>query len=245
MNDPSRPLAEAIRRFDNVAAEITGVYTSLRPAPTDPVTPPQLIEAVQQFLAVADKLDREEGPQGPIEQDDPSQLGEYGITLLDDLGTWTTNLGLSQMRGELTRVTIAAADWVVRHSGEIRALDPVVNALADAANNTHEPVALEQLTHFMGQVIDAVSPPVRQDQDQTDPNRPWRLLHLNRAITATRSYNPTLMAQVFEDMIAALPQDASSFFAEGMRQMKALGYPEPVQVVMRRYHQRFSNPTLH
>jgi hypothetical protein len=50
------------------------------------------------------------------------------------------------------------------------------------------------------------------------------------------------MEQAFESLIEHLPEDAPSFFREGMEQMNALDYPEQVRAVMARYYQRWCVP---
>ncbi|MHB8551767.1 MAG: hypothetical protein ACYDB8_12510 [Acidiferrobacterales bacterium] len=143
----------------------------------------------------------------------------------------------------LTGLTIA--DWTIRHHGHLRSLEPVVNALADAANRTTETGDLERMARFMGEVIHASDSFIQQDMEKTNPGRPWRLLHLNRGIVATRSHNLALMGEVFDELVSALPEEASGFFEQGMQQMEALDYPAPVRKLMARYHSAWSRPMLH
>jgi hypothetical protein len=47
-------------------------------------------------------------------------------------------------------------------------------------------------------------------------------------------------------LTASLPEDAPRFFTEGMQQMEALNYPEPVREVMEKYHRQWTvNRALH
>ncbi len=238
-------LSEAALRFDHAATEIIDTYESRRPTTTNQVTPGQLAEAVHQFLAVISRIDNEEGKVGPVVNDDVTQLGDYGMTLLTDLSGWAGQLNLPVPRQDLEIVTLAAADWVMRHEGQIRTLDPVVNALANFANRMHDPVSLEPLTLIMGRVAQASAKFIKQDLEKTNPGRPWRVLHLNRGIVATRTHNPVIMEQVFEDLVRYLPEDAPAFFAEGMQQMEALNYPQPVRQVMGRYFDLWTRPRMH
>lgn len=240
---PSLP--EALQRFRRAAAQVVQCFEARRPPNNDQVTPAQLREALEQFLAIVHRIDQEEGETGPVYMEDVSQLGDYGLTLLLDMMTWATRLALEEPRKELEAVTLAATDWIVRHQGEIRTLDPVVNAFAGLANRTRDTATLEALTAFMGQVIHQASAFIKQDLEKNNPGRPWRLLHLNRGIVATRSHNPALMEEVFEELVRTLPEDAPGFFAEGMQQMEALNYPAPVRAVMRRYFDRWTRPRMH
>src|SRR3989344_4507575 len=117
-------LAEAALRFKHAAAEINDTYDARRPDKTNQVTPGQLTEAIEQFLGIIERIDREEGKIGPIAKDDATQLGDYGMTLIADLSAWAGQLNLPVPRQDLEIVTLAAADWLVRHDGQIRTLEP-------------------------------------------------------------------------------------------------------------------------
>ncbi len=238
-------LAEADLRFNHAARDIIDTYDSRRPAETNQVTPVQLAEAIEQFVALMMRIDREEGEIGPITRDDATQIGDYGITLLTDLIAWASQLNLPVPRQDLEIVILASADWIMRHDGQIRTLDPVVNALANFSNRMHDPASLEPVTEFMSRVIHASAKLIKEDLEKTNPGRPWRVLHLNRGIVATRTHNPQLMEQVFEDLVRYLPEDAAAFFAEGMQQMEALNYPQPVRQVMGRFFDRWTRPRMH
>lgn len=240
-------LVEARQRCQHACAEIVRAYEARRLPRREQagITPIELGAALEQFLIIAQRLDQEEGAHGPILKDDASQLGDYGLQLLTDMMAWANRLELEAARGELEAVTLAAGDWILRHEGEIRTLEPLVNALAALANRTRDTAALEALARFMGQVIRQTSNLVKQDLEKNNPGRPWRLLHWNRGIVATRSHNPALMEEAFEDLIRDLPEEAPGFFAEGMQQMEALKYPPPVRAIMRRYFDRWTRPRLH
>lgn len=239
-------ISEVLQLFKDAAAEIERVQRTRAPSVGQQISPQQLREALEQFFAIIANLDKEEGATGPILSDDVNQLGDYGLNLLADLAAWATQLGLDQERQNVLAASLVAADWLMRHEGRISHLEPVVNALADTANRTSDPKELTRMAEFMGTVAQACSEYIKQDLEKTNPGRPWRLLHLNRGIVATRSHDPTLMQQVFDELVRCLPKDAPAFFEQGMEQMVALNYPAPVREVMSRYHARWqSRPTLH
>lgn len=238
-------LAEAELRFNHAAGDIIDTYDARRPAETNQVTPVQLAEAIEQFVALMARIDHEEGEIGPITRDDATQIGDYGITLLTDLIAWAGQLNMPVPRQDLEIVILASADWIMRHDGQIRTLDPVVNALANFSNRMHDPASLEPVTEYMSRVIQASANLIKEDLEKTNPGRPWRVLHLNRGIVATRTHNPLLMEKVFEDLVRYLPEDAAAFFAEGMQQMEVLNYPQPVRQVMGRFFDRWTRPRMH
>jgi hypothetical protein len=239
------PFAEAPARLRDAAGEIHNVYEARKPPAGQPVTPQQLAESLAHFFGVALRLDHDEGETGAILKDDVNQLGDHALRLLLELGQWAHDLKLPQARTKLEMLALTTGDWVLRHQGELRTLEPIVNALATLANHTPTARTLEELDGFIGQVLAACAPIVRQDMEKTNPGRPWRLLHVNRAIVATRTHNPQLMEQAFEEFVRALPEDAPGFFAEGMQQMDTLGYPPHVREVMNRYYERWTHRTLH
>lgn len=94
-------------------------------------------------------------------------------------------------------------------------------------------------------MIHASSEVLKSDLEPTNPDRPWRLLHLSYGITATRSHNTERMRQAFDRLVSVLPQDASQFFSQGMQEMVRLDYPQHVRVVMQEYHDHWTKQAMH
>lgn len=183
---------------------------------------------------------------GSMSGDDLTRVGDYGLHLLMDLAAQAGECGLPDTSREFEDLSLPLALYVARHGGRLRSLEPVVNALAQLANALRDPRQLEQLFERCSRVVLAVAPDIRQDLERTNPQRPWRVLLINRAIVATRSFLPGLMNQAFEDLVQHLPEDAPRFFAEGMQQMDALNYPARVREVVERYHREWqARRTLH
>jgi hypothetical protein len=239
------PLPEAVIRLRRAAGEIRDAYNAGAPAATREVPPDQVVEALEQFLTIAQRLDRGEREIGPMLKDDVSRLGEYGLSMLAELIACAEQLELPDLRLPLDESALAVTDWIMRHDGELRTLEPIVNALAALANRTHERPQLGELERFMARVIQSSAGVARQPHRRGALGQPWRLLHLNRAIVATRTHNPDAMEQAFEDIVRHLPDDAPVFFAEGMEQMVALNYPPQVRAVVSRYYERFTRGAMH
>lgn len=246
-------LSQASQHFKRVADEVLDNYLRRKPPAasqltspgTSHVTPPQLIEALEQLFTIIIKLDKEEGQRGRVPEDEADRLGDHGLSLLADLASWASQLGLDNARREIQKITLPIADWVVRHGARLRNIELMVDALAATANGLGDPKALEVLAQFMGRVVQAVAEPIKQDLEKANPGRPWRILNLNRGIVATRAHNTALMEQVFDDIVRYLPDDASQFFREGMQQMEALNYPLDVRAVMQRYYTAWSQHRVH
>lgn len=222
--------ADSIER----AFEAAGVETG------EQVSPPQLIDAIGQLLDVLERLDEQYGESGAILSDDPSQLGDYAIGFLSDLGVWADRLNHRELRVDLDKVALGVAHWIVRHDGEIRTLEPVVNALAASANQTHEPAMLEILNRMMSEVIDHASPAIKSDLEKSDPARPWRILNFNYAIVATRTQKRELMEKAFDTLTRNLPEDAATFFEEGLKQAEKDVYGAEVKALMQEYFNKWT-----
>jgi hypothetical protein len=216
------------------------------PVARDETDPSTLVEAFRQLLNVMTRIEADTQADRPGDSADITEIGEYALRLQEALANLATDAGLDDLRPALALVSINIALWVADNGGRIDTLEPVVDALALLANNLREPARLEDLSHVINRIVAAVSPLISQDLEKLNPGRPWRVLLLNQSIIATRSHNPQLMEQAFAVLTEKLPEDAPRFFTEGMQQMDALDYPDPVRKVMAQYHRRWTvNRALH
>ncbi|MCK5001855.1 MAG: hypothetical protein KAJ92_00635 [Gammaproteobacteria bacterium] len=212
-------------------------------------SPERLLDAMRQAIDVMARAEADVASDGDIGEKDITEIGDYVMTLIEGLlghaQTGTDNRSMTQVRA-LIRLTLPVAMWVAKCGGRLDKLDLVVNALADYANELRQPEKLAELTQAIAVILPAVSDAVRQDLEQTNPMRPWRILHLNYCIIATRSHDPELIETAYDVLVKNLPQDARSFFKEGLQQMDAIGYPESVREVLERYDKMWgAESTLH
>lgn len=171
---------------------------------------------------------------GMLEEKDITEIGSYALELLEGLVAYVEEKSGQQSR-ELMRLSIPASLWVARHGGRLQRIDMVVNSLAGYANEVTDPVQLTELANIIGEIIEACSDEIKQDMEQTNMMRPWRILNLNYGIVATRSHNPALIERAYDSLVKNLPHDARGFFREGMAQMDIVGYPQEVREVVERY----------
>lgn len=130
--------------------------------------------------------------------------------------------------------------WLAKSGGPITQLIPVVNLIAALSNRLRDQQILKQFLANIEIIINAAGQSIKDDMDDRDPRRPWRVLLLNYAITATRTHDPVLMEKTFQFLVQNLPDDLKQFFTEGMSQMTALNYPREVQDVMTKYYQQYA-----
>jgi hypothetical protein len=231
-------LRHAARAVVEASQRYTVVVSDQQPDPR------LLAQALDQLVDILNGTEADAASRH-LSPEDIGRLGEYGLSLLGDLTTWTEVLGLTPQQRDLDTAAVSLALWTAQRGGKLMTLEPVVNALARIANRTHDTAVLDQLSAHMGMILEATHPSIQQDLDNSNPGRPWRVLNLNRAIVATRSHSPHTMEEAFQVLLKNLPEEAPAFFRQGMEQMDALHYPARVREVMQRYFQQWSAPKLH
>lgn len=175
-----------------------------------------------------------------------NELGEYGLTLLQEMATFAADSGLNQVAEQTEDLSFPFAIWLSRQNCEIKNIEPIVNALSRKAQQITEPLHLKQLFTYTGEIIECMSPRISQDLDKNNPARPWRILVLNRALIATRTHDLDVIKLAFDALIEQLPDDAPRFFEEGVEQMHQLSYPEQVKDMIQQYYLLHGTPrTLH
>ncbi|VAW65463.1 hypothetical protein MNBD_GAMMA09-2984 [hydrothermal vent metagenome] len=209
----------------------------------------QVIDALKQNIQIMLRLDSDvkNSQRKSVSEEEVSKIGDYALTLLDEISASCASRGMQDQMLQLHRLSLPVVVWLNYHGGVLTKLDIVVNAVASYANTTQNENQLEALCSLINQVVEATGPEIRRDLEATNPMRPWRILNLNWGIVATRSHNPELMIQVFDQLIINIPADAGQFFNEGMQQMKTIDYPVPVRKVMQKYADLVgaTKPVLH
>ena len=210
-----------------------------RPVIADEPSPDLLCNAMEQLIDLLKILDGgtsypEEARSTLNDEPDISELGDYGLSILDEFISLSEAFNLPEQIPEWERLSVALSRWIALHEGELSVQSSVVNGLAYIANHNSEPATLEMLYSAMNEIAEATPPPL-DDAEAQELIEPWRILIFNRAIVATRIYSPRLMDEAFQDIIEYFPDEAPGFFSEGMEQMDLQGYPEHVREVMQRY----------
>lgn len=224
------------------------------------MTPHVLDRALNHFLDVLGCANNDQlGVPGAVPYKDPfadndqpglsreelSAVANRGLQLLDDLSEWARTLALPDQESRVNTVMVMIALWVARHGGELHAIESVVNTLAEIANATTEQQELAELSDMMGELAYAISQQTKFDFENKERHRPWRVLNLNRGITATRSHDTHIMETAFDDLIRNIPEEAETFFRQGMQQMEQLDYPDHVRDFVSRYYRQSKSRVLH
>jgi hypothetical protein len=195
------------------------------------------VEAVGQFLAILDRSPPEEPTEAMQEPGEADRIGNYVLSFLQDLVVYAERLEQSDAIDQLQQVAVAVALWLAGFGAPIRSLDLAVNALGSRANQTTDPGELTRLGSMMDQLIDNAGPEEASDLESANPQRPWRILLMNRAIVAVRSDDADAVRRAFGTLQQRLPQDAAAFFPEAERQVSGGEYSPDVTEVVRSYAQ--------
>src|SRR5512139_1727667 len=183
------PISELRKSLQQATLKIQQASADSNIEPRTEATPDQLAAAVDDLLGEFDALDQEHGERGMIATPDISAMGEEIIGNLGELGLLADRLELEKESHVMDDLVLEIAHWLIRHRGEIRALEPVVNALAIKANHHRDPNVLTSLFYVLKDVIEHTAPEISNDADKSALTRPWRVLNFNCAIVATRTQN--------------------------------------------------------
>ncbi|NNJ90434.1 MAG: hypothetical protein HKP55_02055 [Gammaproteobacteria bacterium] len=201
----------------------------------DEPSPVLISKAMLQLLEVLEQNEAESSPQNRLNSEEIDELGEYGLTLLQEMSAIAYDLGLNDSAEQIEDLTFPFAVWLSRHNVELRKIDPLVNSLTRKASMISEPHLLKQLFSYVNEIIDSLSPSISQDLEKTDQDRPWRILLINRALIAARTHDTELMKIAFDMLAESLPEEASRFFEEIVEQMHIVNYPDHVREVLQHY----------
>jgi len=172
--------------------------------------------ALRPGFDMLEAIDRQYGGSRRLELEDTDALV---AGLLNDL---------ARLRGE-PELALGVALWAMRHEVEIGAVEVVVNALAKRSNDARSPQELSAVYGLMQGVIANITPLLSADLERSNPERPWRILHINFAITAIRTEDPAMMDFAFDALHDALPGERGGFYSEALALVLAPGVAPAVR----------------
>lgn len=179
---------------------------------------------------VLEALDRQYGGSARLELEETESLA---ASILTELARFGADPDL----------VLGVALWAMRHEVDLLAVEPVVNALAGRANAAASKPELSAVVGLMDGVIRNVSSRLSADLERSNPERAWRLLHLNFAITAIRTEDPVLMDLAFDALDGALPDERAGFYAEAMALALSPGIAAPVRERIEGRHLKWTAPS--
>ena len=198
-----------------------------------PGAPTAEIDRTRRGLETLQALERQHGGLGAIRLEGTEELV---AAILTDLAH--VEAAILRAPGSDNAATLLAdnadfllgvALWAVRHEVPIAPVEPVVNALAHRANAARTKQELAAVFGLTQGILAHVAPRLCADLERSNPERPWRILHANLAITAIRTEDAALMDHAFDALDAALPDERAGFYAEALALALSPGIPEPVR----------------
>lgn len=153
-------------------------------------------------LALLESLDAQYGADAPLP--------------LEDVGQLVASILVDRALRERPDAVAGIAAWAIRHGVEIAAPEPVVNALAVLSNAARDKAELTAVAAGMQRLAAHLAPRLAPDLERSNPERPWRILHVNLAITAIRTEDPGLIREAFDALDRALPEERAGFYAEAL-----------------------------
>ena len=168
---------------------------------------------VRSHVATLESLDRQYGGNGPLALEG---VDTVVAALHAQLAHWEAEASRRKLGAldEIAAATIGVALWAMRHDVEITVVEPVANALAWRSNHAKGKAEAAAAFALMQGVIAHVAPRLSADLERSNPERPWRVLHANLAITAIRTEDSAMIDFAFDALDAALPGECASFYAE-------------------------------
>ncbi len=185
--------------------------------------------ALESMLSMMIRLDQQFGTTGPFPIDGVQEALAEAISAAARVESDSSGNDAAILA--LDRAVIALAHWATQHVLEIRPPDIWVNALARRANAAETRQDCAAVFALMQGAIAHLEPALAADLEKSNPERPWRILNLNFAITAIRAGDGALMRHAFDTLNRHMPLDAPGFYAEASTQASHPAFP-PAQRAM-------------
>jgi hypothetical protein len=161
-------------------------------------------------------LDRQHGGSGPIAVEGVEELVAAILTDLARVEAAARREPDTALLGETADFLLGVAIWAIRHQAGMDCIEPVVNALAHRANDARSRQELAAVFGLTQAILAHVGPRLSADLERSNPERPWRILHANLAITAIRTEDAAMIDHAFDALDDALPDERAGFYAQAL-----------------------------
>ena len=187
------------------------------------------LDRTRRGLDTLQALDRQHGGSGRIAVEGVDELVAAMLTDLAHVEAVAARSPDAVLLADTADFLLGVALWAMRHEAAIDPVEPVVNALAHRANAARSKPALAAVFGLTQGILAHVAPRLAADLERSNPERPWRVLHANLAITAIRTEDPAMMDYAFDALDAALPDERAGFYAEALALALAPGVAPAVR----------------
>jgi hypothetical protein len=201
------------------------------------------INVISGFLEAASLLDGAYGEDGALPVEDAGDAADEALracaALAATLQRYLSGDALNDSIVVLDNTTVGIGYWCMRHELDIAAPEPIVNALANRANVAETRQETAATYALMQGFVSHLAPQLGADLERSNPDRPWRLLNVNFAITAIRTGDAALMRFAFDQLNQALPDEAAGFYSEAYTLACQPGFPMETRGLIESEHRRF------
>jgi hypothetical protein len=216
---------ELLRRFDTLAHQLHDIP----------------VDMLRGQLKKLESIDHQHGGGAALAIEDADELVAAAITGLAHLEAEAGRSSDSDAQGEIVDLTLGVALWAMRHDVAVTVVEPIANALAARSNRAASPQELAAVFGLMQGLIAHVKPRLAADLERSNPERPWRILHANFAITAIRTGDPALMDFAFDALDGALPGECAGFYSEALALAMGPRIPDAVRERIEARHLKWTS----
>ena len=178
------------------------------------------------FLVVASSLDEQFGADATLPVVDIADAADAALQSLAAVDARLDQQRLAEQRQTLHTLAIGIGYWCMRHQLAISSPGLIVNALATQSNAATSRQETAAIFALMQGFVAHLQPGLQADLERSNPERPWRILNLNFAITAIRSGDPTMIRFAFDTLNRHLPDERAGFYAEAVMLSSQPDFPE-------------------
>jgi hypothetical protein len=195
---------------------------------------------LQGHVRTLEALDRQYGGLAALPLEDVPDLVAAALTELAILEQAARRGQEAADLEDIAHLTLGVALWAMRHEVPITVVEPVANALAIRSNLAAGKAELAAVFGLMQGLVEYAGPALAADLERSNPERPWRILHVNLAITAIRTEDPVLMDYAFDALDRALPDERAGFYAEALALAMSPRIPPAVRGRIEERHLKYN-----
>lgn len=198
--------------------------------------------ALASMLDMMQRIDAQYGADGALPVAGVDEALDEALSAAAHVEAALARHALEHQVANLDTAVLALGYWAARHEVGIRHPDMWVNALARRANAAQTRQDCAAAFALMQGAIHHLSPALSPDLERSNPERPWRILNLNFAITGIRSGDGALMRFAFDQLNRALPAEAPGFYQEAHERAGAEGFPAEHRSLIESEMRRWTRP---
>ena len=181
----------------------------------------------------------------PLNSGELTEIGNYGLDLMQTLSEWAQRLSLPEDMHQLQSAMIVVSLWIARQGGSLTTIDLIVETLNEVVKSTIEPEVLLILSEVMGELVNAVAAEIKTNQAPQHVRKTWRDLNKSWGIVATRTKDIGVIQKVYDQLVENIPQHVPLFFKRVLLEPDSCEFSIAMTAVITSYYQRYTTRVLH